>query len=321
MLLAVHGGGPGGVGKGSGASGVGDLAGWRTLKRTWRTISCIMLKRLALKYWPLALLLVLIVAVLGISRYAERRKAENQEYTQTSSPESAVPPLNADKSTKKTNKPKYPPSLVDTFAWPEGVTAWALFLTLLVIAWQSIETRDAANASRDSLKIQEAEFVQWVDIGEWKIEYDRGVYRLSRSGTQIFNHPGEMMVRLSFPLFNNTARPLFIKSVRTLLAIGTEKVFKTFSTDESITVPPKDEYRVVIDTTLDKEQVTGYIAYMLPIEAVVQVNFSNALHKPDYAGFRRLVMCNAFDGITTVSKGHLSKEIDNQEGTQRPWPN
>ncbi|HTY85228.1 MAG TPA: hypothetical protein VMB19_13475, partial [Silvibacterium sp.] len=167
---------------------------------------------------------------------------------------------------------------------------------------------DSAEAMRRSIEVQEAEFAQWLDIGEWGIEYDRKNYQLGRSGTQVFNHPGEMEVRISFRLFNNTARPLFIKSVRTLLAIGTEKVFKTFSTEESVTMPPKDEYRVVIDTILDKDQVTGYIAYMLPIEAAVEVNFLNALHKPEYAGFQRLVMCNAFDGITTVSKGHVCKE-------------
>ena len=107
----------------------------------------IMLKRLALKYWPLALLFVLIVTVLCMSRYAENRKAENQEYAQSCSPKAPISPPDADKGTKPTNKPKYSPSWVDTFAWPEGVTAWALFLTLLVIAWQSVETHAAAEAT------------------------------------------------------------------------------------------------------------------------------------------------------------------------------
>ncbi len=106
-----------------------------------------MSKRLALKYWPLALLFVLIVAVLCMSYYAEHRKAENQEYAQASSPKPTVSPLEADKRPKPTNKPKYPPSWVDTFAWPEGVTTWGLFLTLFVIAWQSVETHAAAEAT------------------------------------------------------------------------------------------------------------------------------------------------------------------------------
>ncbi len=266
------------------------------------------------KYWPLAVIAVLLLAILCVSQYAESTKQRYEE-SHCQIKTASVAEDKDHKPGDQTDCPYKPPVWSKYVTFPEGLGAWAVILTLLAIVWQSIETRDAASASRDSLKIQEAEFVQWIDIGEWSIEYDRSTYQWSKSGPQIFNHPGEMKVRLSFPLFNNTARPLFIKSVRTLLAIGAEKVFKTFSTEESITVPPKDEYRVVIDMTLDKEQVTGYIAYTLSIEAVVQVNFSNALHKPDYAGFRRLVMCNVLDGITTVSKGHVSEEIDNQETT------
>lgn len=201
-----------------------------------------------------------------------------------------------------------------TFGWPNGVTVWALFLTMLVIADQTRHTARAAKATEDavsatkrSIEVQEAEFVQWIDIGDWSIEYDRSEYQLARAGHQIANHPGEMKVRLSFPLFNNTTRPLFIKSVRTLLTIGAEKVFKNFTTEESLPVPPKDEYKVIIDTILNEAQVTGYIAYTLLIEATVEVNFSNALQKPAFAAFQRLVACRAFEDTQTMSKGHVSK--------------
>lgn len=65
-----------------------------------------MLKRLALKYLVLVLLVILIGAVFCMSQYR-----------------------------------------INTFTWPEGAATWALFLTLLVIAWQSTETRDAAKAA------------------------------------------------------------------------------------------------------------------------------------------------------------------------------
>ena len=92
-----------------------------------------MFKRLAMKYWPMALLLILIVAVLCMSRYAENSKAENAQ-------------ANASKSTQRAIE-SLRPSWIETFAWPEGATAWALFLTLLVIAWQSTETREAAKSA------------------------------------------------------------------------------------------------------------------------------------------------------------------------------
>jgi hypothetical protein len=106
-----------------------------------------MLKRLALKYWPMVLLAILIAAVLGMSRYAEKRKTENSNNSYTSSPKPSIPPSDASQGTQNANKPEHYPSWVDTFTWPDGATVWALFLTLLVIAWQSTETRDAAKAS------------------------------------------------------------------------------------------------------------------------------------------------------------------------------
>jgi hypothetical protein len=112
-----------------------------------------MLKRLVLKYWPMILLLVLIIAVLCVSHYAENRKAENQEYAQAGGPKAPISPNDASKSPQKTYESQHPPGWIKTFTWPEGVTAWALFLTLSVIAWQSTETRDAAKAANAQIKM------------------------------------------------------------------------------------------------------------------------------------------------------------------------
>jgi hypothetical protein len=111
-----------------------------------------MLKRLASKYWPLVLLLLFIGAILGMSRYAEHRKAENQNNTQASSPQTAITPNDATKATDNTDKAKQRQDFVDTFTWPEGATVWALFLTLIVVAWQSAETRTAADAALLNVK-------------------------------------------------------------------------------------------------------------------------------------------------------------------------
>jgi hypothetical protein len=111
-----------------------------------------MLKRLTLKYWPMALLLVLIVAVLCMSRYAENRKANYQNNAEAVGPKASVTQNNLSKGIQSTNKPEHSQSWIDTFTWPEGATAWALFLTLLVIAWQSVETHAAAEATVASVE-------------------------------------------------------------------------------------------------------------------------------------------------------------------------
>ena len=106
-----------------------------------------MLKSLASKYWPMVLLAILIVAVFCTSRYAENRKENSQANVQASSPKASISPSDAGKSAQNAYKPEHYPSWADTFTWPEGATVWALFLTLMVIAWQSTETRDAAKAA------------------------------------------------------------------------------------------------------------------------------------------------------------------------------
>ncbi|HZP04586.1 MAG TPA: hypothetical protein VFB43_06770 [Terracidiphilus sp.] len=112
-----------------------------------------MLKRLALKYWPIAMLSILIIAVLCMSRYAENRKAERQNNAQGSSPSTVISPNGNGQGTQNANEPHQYPRWIDTFAWPDGVTAWALLLTLIIIGWRSIETRDAAEAANRGLEI------------------------------------------------------------------------------------------------------------------------------------------------------------------------
>jgi hypothetical protein len=107
-----------------------------------------MLKAFVLRYWPLAVLCVFVIAILAMSRYAEDRKNSNKDGAHQSSPAASISPDDAGKTGKDTDEPKHPPSWIDTFAWPEGATVWALFLTLFVIAWQSAETREAAKAAQ-----------------------------------------------------------------------------------------------------------------------------------------------------------------------------
>jgi hypothetical protein len=122
-----------------------------------------MRKTLA-KYWLLGVLFVLIVAVVGMSRYAEKRKADNQENARSSSPQAAVTPNDATKGTDNADKAKHRPDVVDMFTWPEGATAWALFLTLIVIAWQSAETRAAADAAADSAEAAMRAARAWISV-------------------------------------------------------------------------------------------------------------------------------------------------------------
>ena len=112
----------------------------------------------------MVVLLILIGAILSMSRYAEHREGENPQDAQASSPQAPVAPSDASKSTENADKAEHHPDFIDTFLWPEGATVWALLLTLVVIAWQSTETREAAQAARNSIRLHEAGMRQWVNI-------------------------------------------------------------------------------------------------------------------------------------------------------------
>ncbi len=123
----------------------------------------------ALTYTPLLLLVALIGVVLVISRFEENSKYHQ---VQTIVPNAAKSPVSADQAGQKTaqaEQPVPPPNWSHTFTWPEGVTAWAVIFTLLVIAWQSVETRRAAEASLSSLEMTKTKERAKVMLRVWPL--------------------------------------------------------------------------------------------------------------------------------------------------------
>lgn len=51
---------------------------------------------------------------------------------------------------ERTSARDYLPWGYELFSWPEGITTWAIIFTGFVIAWQSWETRRAAEATKDA---------------------------------------------------------------------------------------------------------------------------------------------------------------------------
>lgn len=95
-------------------------------------------------------------------------------------------------------------------AWPEGITTWAIIATGLVIAWQSNETRNAAQASWMSIRLQEAGMQQWIEVGNWKSE--SAVTARGKS------------VRITVEIANPTSFPLMISDGHIRLAIRKQRL-------------------------------------------------------------------------------------------------
>jgi hypothetical protein len=205
-----------------------------------------MLKRLMLHYWALALLFIFIFAILGMSRYAEYRKAEHQDYAQRVRPEATIRPPSADKGANVAEKPKYSPSWVETFTWPEGVTAWALLLTLFVLAWQSNTATRAARAAEASIRLQEIGMEQWVVLNNWRAEV------IPNSGLLYTDGSNRNQLRVRVDIVNPSNFPLTLtKAVIVFhLPIDTPSFFEA---PRDHFLPPNAPYTVDVPLTISAQ--------------------------------------------------------------------
>jgi hypothetical protein len=95
----------------------------------------------------------LILAVILVAGYYQNPDANNEGYdvqcVQDSQPSTVAPTLTCKmRSEQNTEKGKSKsPWWYKFLAWPEGITAWLLLLTLGAIVWQAKETRKAAEAA------------------------------------------------------------------------------------------------------------------------------------------------------------------------------
>jgi hypothetical protein len=113
-----------------------------------------MLKRLAILGGA-----VLIVAVILMAVYYQQRDAVSEGYdikcVQDGQPSSTAGSLACKiRSGKDAEQSKpSPPWWNVLLAWPEGITAWLLLLTLGAIVWQAWETRKAAQAALSQIEL------------------------------------------------------------------------------------------------------------------------------------------------------------------------
>jgi hypothetical protein len=111
-----------------------------------------MLKRLA--SWKYG---ITIAVILGCSIYVSHqdqkiRDRYEQKCAQLNASTISPAPHQEDCEKGAENAARHLPHWYRVFGWPEGITTWAILLTLLVIADQTAQTRRAADATRDSVE-------------------------------------------------------------------------------------------------------------------------------------------------------------------------
>lgn len=95
---------------------------------------------------------ILAVLLLGITVYVtiEDQHAAEQAPQQAAQQPNAPIPLGVDNNQPQNNAQKSSgnlPSWHRLFTWPDGMTTWAILLTLWAVAWQANETKKAAEAA------------------------------------------------------------------------------------------------------------------------------------------------------------------------------
>ncbi|HEX3893172.1 MAG TPA: hypothetical protein VHW46_11425 [Terracidiphilus sp.] len=104
--------------------------------------------------------IVLIASIVLVARFDKNYEALGHTYeikcAQPSEPPSATTSLacTVDPEERASQSESNPPSWHKLIAWPEGITAWLIMLTLGAIVWQSWETRKAAENAGEQLAFQ-----------------------------------------------------------------------------------------------------------------------------------------------------------------------
>lgn len=95
---------------------------------------------------------VLVIAIVMMTcKYQNTRKEKERAAAEYGGPAiSSAQPENSSRAKYSRNCGYEAPCWYILFAWPEGITAWAIILTFAVIGWQADETRKAAIAAKES---------------------------------------------------------------------------------------------------------------------------------------------------------------------------
>jgi hypothetical protein len=252
--------------------------------------------RIMLKWLAIALFAALIITVVLVARYDEIHDTEGKGYevkcVQSNDPSMPVPSLVCTvEHGQKTKSGEYQPVWWHVFfTWPEGITALLILLTLVAISLQTWQTRkaaiataEAANASRDSLKIQEAAFIQWVEMVDWKI--------YSEFANEEIDKPRTVEIRVHFAIANKTPRPLTIRSVSTRIQFQNWQTERVFTVNESSKIPPRGKYGVGIAITLEHPQLDLWWTNNLLGTCRVDVSYENALGIKDEWSYPFVTKC------------------------------
>jgi hypothetical protein len=250
-----------------------------------------------LKWFGVAGAAILIVAVVLVARYDETHDTESKGYevkcVQSNDPSATAPSLvcTVEHSQKQMNGEYQPVWWHVFFAWPEGITALLLMLTLGAIIWQAWETRkaafataDSANAAYGSVVFAEAQF-------ELMKEERRARISIKAKGVQVQDPDSELWnLVTSIEIRNLGQTRAFIKRTSGKFAIRAHGEERPEEDDLSALYLP-EEY---IDPRIDPVVVALYQFNLSPTSLKVLADYlhdrSRMLHLYGFIEYETLGM-------------------------------
>jgi hypothetical protein len=233
----------------------------------------------------------LILAVILVARYDKLHDTEGKGYdiecTQSSDPAAAAGSLicTAEHSQKAQSGESSSPWWHVFFAWPEGVTALLIAFTLCAIIWQAWETRKAAEATKESataalksVKLQEAQLKQWVELDEWDGRSEHFFPKATRT-----------TYWMTFWVTNPTKMPLTLKKVYITVPDGRPVLL---SEDDSV-IAPENGHRIKWPTVIADETMKRLVEGRWEFTLIVDVDFVDVFGDPKHSQFTVACKCRS----------------------------
>jgi hypothetical protein len=242
--------------------------------------------------------LSILAIVLSFGIYLSPR-AEAQNYPQNStqkSPDNCLPcAIYSTANNGTTDKAQSPQDKSPKwYKSPEWMLVVVGVITFFVMGRQSIHIKRSAEATRDSVKLQELAYSQWVAIANWRVDFVEDVRQL----------------RIRVDITNQTSFPLTITSID--LTIGDTPRERRYFRDYEVFVSPGTPYMVEVSLDSADDVITAFKT--APFGTGVPVNGSikhrGVLKKETTQEVCGLLVCGLnidprFESVIRVDSGKL----------------
>jgi hypothetical protein len=146
--------------------------------------------------------------------------------------------------------------------WPEGIATWAVVLTLIAISLQTWQTRRAAEAARDSIRLQETAYQQWVALRNWSIDFQEALHQF----------------RIRVEIVNQTSYPLTLNQAS--LTFGDAPNTMTASLSEDFFLAPEIPYIVDVGLHVYDDQLRGFNNGYFGLMVQGKITHTGVLRRP-----------------------------------------